>query len=157
MASLSDEIAKYLKRLIKKYQGEVEIKRNQLANDFDCAPSQINYVLQTRFPLERGYVVESQRGGGGYIRIIRVKLDSKRDDLQKIISNLSVPISQKEAESIILRLFENEYIDVREKVLMQTAVNKKIIGVNRPYRDYIRGRILRGMMEVVLKFEKGEG
>lgn len=79
MASISDQIEYYLKKLIEKYKGEVEIKRNQLANDFNCAPSQINYVLETRFPLEKGYVVESQRGGGGYVRIIRIKIESGKE------------------------------------------------------------------------------
>lgn len=153
MASLSDQIEKYLRDLIKKYQGEVEIKRNQLADDFDCAPSQINYVLETRFPLEKGYVVESQRGGGGYIRIIRVKIDSQKKHLQKVISRFGGPISQRDSEAIIARLYENNLINKRERVLMESVMNKKIIGVNLPHRDYIRGRLLRAMLEVILKID----
>ncbi|WP_286169983.1 CtsR family transcriptional regulator [Halocella sp. SP3-1] len=156
MANLSDQIERYLRNLIKKYQGEVEIKRNQLANEFNCAPSQINYVLQTRFPVERGYVVESQRGGGGYVRIIRLKMDSEKEQIKKIISRFGGPISQREAEAVIFRLFENEVISFREKILMETAVNKKLIGVNLPHRDYIRGRLFRGMLEVILKMESEE-
>ncbi|MFW5972181.1 MAG: CtsR family transcriptional regulator [Bacillota bacterium] len=154
MANLSDQIEEYLKDLIKQYKGKVEIQRNQLANDFDCAPSQINYVLQTRFPLERGYVVESQRGGGGYIRIIRIKINSKKEFLQRIISKINGPVSQNEAESIISRLYENSFINIREKLLMETIVNKKIIGINLTHRDYVRGRILIAMMEVILKDNK---
>lgn len=154
MANLSDQIEKYLRQLLNKYQGEVEIKRNQLANEFNCAPSQINYVLETRFPVERGYVVESQRGGGGYIRIIRVKMDSEKESLQKIIAQLGGPISQREAEGIITRLYENNYINAREKSLMEIAMHRRLIGVNLPHRDYIRGRILRGMLEVILKFTR---
>ncbi|MDI3548776.1 MAG: transcriptional regulator of stress and heat shock response [Halanaerobiales bacterium] len=154
MANLSDQIEKYLRQLLNKYQGEIEIKRNQLANEFNCAPSQINYVLETRFPVERGYVVESQRGGGGYIRIIRVKMDSEKESLQKIIAQLGGPISQREAEGIIARLYENNYINAREKSLMEIAMHRRLIGVNLPHRDYIRGRILRGMLEVILKFTR---
>ncbi|NLM96806.1 MAG: CtsR family transcriptional regulator, partial [Halanaerobiaceae bacterium] len=108
MSSISDQIERYIRELIKRYQGQVEIKRNQLASVFNCAPSQINYVLETRFPLEKGYVVEIQRGGGGYIRIIRVEIDSEKEYLQELVSSLEGPISQNEAEGIIHRLYEND-------------------------------------------------
>lgn len=157
MASLSDQIEKYLRNLIRQYSGEVEIKRNQLANEFDCAPSQINYVLETRFPLEKGYVVESQRGGGGYIRIIRIKIDSEKEHIKKLISRLGGTIAQKEAESIIARLYENNLVNLREKVLMETVVNKKIIGLNLPHRDFVRGRLLMAMLEVILKVNNDDG
>ncbi len=152
MASLSDQIEKYLRQLLKNYKGEVEIKRNQLADDFNCAPSQINYVLDTRFTVDKGYVVESQRGGGGYIRIIRVKIDSEKEQLQKIITQLGNPTSQRKAEAIIERLYENDLLEEREKELMKIAIHRRIIGVDLPYRDYIRGRILRGMLEVIFKY-----
>jgi len=151
MASLSDQIERYIINLIKKYKGEVEIQRNQLANDFDCAPSQINYVLETRFPVQKGYIVESQRGGGGYIRIIRVKIDSEEEHLQRLLSRLGRPISQKEAEAIISRLYDNSLINHRERALMEAVMNKRLIGVNLPHRDIIRGNLLRGMIEVILK------
>ncbi len=157
MATLSDQIEKYLYDLIIKYKGEVEIKRNQLANDFNCAPSQINYVLETRFPLEKGYVVESQRGGGGYIRIIRIKISSEKEHIKKLISRLGGPLAQKDAESIITRLYENDLINLREKVLMTAVVNKKIIGLNLPHRDFVRGRLLMAMLEVILKINNNGG
>src|SRR6056297_3034285 len=103
MSSLSDQIERYLRRQISKYQGRVKIKRNQLAENFDCAPSQINYVLNTRFTVEKGYVVESQRGGGGFIRIIRVSLDSNKEVVQKVINKLDHALSQNEAQGIIKR------------------------------------------------------
>ncbi len=114
-------------------------------------PSQINYVLETRFPLEKGYVVESQRGGGGYIRIIRIRIESGREYIKDLLSRLGGPISQDEAEAIIYRLYENELIDEREKALMEAVVNKRVIDVGLPYRDYIRGRIMLAMLEVILK------
>jgi len=151
MASLSDQIEKYLRRLLENYEGKIEIKRNKLADDFDCAPSQINYVLDTRFNVERGYIVESQRGGGGYVRIIRVKVDSETKTLKKIITGLNEPVIQKEAEGIIERLYDNNVITKREKFLMKMATHRRVIGIELPYRDYIRGRILRSMLEVILK------
>jgi len=152
MPSLSDQIEKYLRRLLRNYEGKVEIKRNKLADDFDCAPSQINYVLDTRFTIERGYIVESQRGGGGYVRIIRIKVDSETKTLKKIISGLDEPVTQKEAEGIIARLYDNNVITKREKFIMKMAIHRRVIGVDLPYRDYIRGRILSSMLEVILKY-----
>ena len=154
MANLSDQIERYIMNLIKKYEGKIEIQRNQLASDFDCAPSQINYVLETRFPFQKGYIVESQRGGGGYIRIIRVKIDSKEEYLRKLISRLGRPLSQKDAEAIISRLYDNKLINIREKALMKVVMNKRLIGVNLPHRDFIRGNLLRGMVEVILKADR---
>ena len=158
MASLSDQIEEYLRDLLEKYKGTIKIKRNKLADEFNCAPSQINYVLDTRFTAERGFVVESQRGGGGYIKIIKVNLDSETEALKKILSRLTGMVTQREAEGIIQRLYENDVIHERESYLMETAVHRRIIGVDLPHRDYIRGRILQGMLEVILRYDEyGEG
>src|SRR5690554_5485877 len=78
MARLSDIIEEFLKTLLTESEGELELQRNDLASYFECAPSQINYVLATRFTLNHGYYIESRRGGGGYIRITR--LDLEKDD-----------------------------------------------------------------------------
>ena len=154
MASLSDQIEKHLKKLLDKYRGKIEIKRNKLANEFNCAPSQINYVLDTRFTSERGFIVESQRGGGGYIRIIKVKINSENETLKNIISQLNNMLSQNEAEGVIERLYENDLISERESYLMKMAIHRRVIGVDLLYRDYIRGRILEAMLEVILRDDK---
>ncbi len=151
MVSLSDQIEQYFRKLLKRYQGKIEIKRNRLADEFDCAPSQINYVLDTRFTVDKGYLVESQRGGGGYIRIIRIKIDSETETIQNIISRLDGAVPQKQAEGIIERLYENDLITERVKQLMEKAVNRNTLKVELPYRDFLRGRILKGMLKVILK------
>lgn len=156
MGSLSDEIEEYFRQLLRRYQGRIEIKRNKLANEFDCAPSQINYVLDTRFTVDKGYIVESQRGGGGYIRIIRVTIDSETKTLQKIISRLGEKVTQKKAQGIIERLYENSVISEREKYIMKVAVHRKVLDIDLPYRDYVRARILKNMLEVILKSEDKE-
>ena len=76
MARLSDMIEEFIKALLEESNGQLELQRNELADYFECAPSQINYVLATRFSLDRGYYIESRRGGGGYIRIIRLDMDN---------------------------------------------------------------------------------
>jgi len=154
MSSLSDQIERYLRRQISKYQGKVKIKRNQLAENFDCAPSQINYVLDTRFTVEKGYVVESQRGGGGFIKIIRVTLDSNKEEIQEVINKLDRAISQREAHGIIKRLYDNDLISERESYLMERAVHRNVLGVSLPERDYLRGRILKNMLEVIFKLKE---
>ncbi len=156
MASLSDQIEEYLNDLIGQDEGRIEIKRNQLADKFDCAPSQINYVLNTRFTPEKGYVVESQRGGGGYIRIIKVSIDSVDDSLRKLISRLNQPVSQQDARDIIHRLYENDVISQREKFLMEICTHRQVLGIELPERDYLRSRIMQGLLEVILKTEGEE-
>ena len=151
MVSLSDQIEKYFRNLLKRYQGEIEIKRNQLADEFNCAPSQINYVLDTRFTVDKGFVVESQRGGGGYIRIIKIGIDSETETLQKIISRLGKTVPQKQAENIIDRLCDNELISKREKEIMEMAINRNVLKIELPYRDFIRGSIFKAMLKVILK------
>lgn len=78
MANLADKIERYLKEHLSRTE-ILEVRRAMLAALFDCAPSQINYVLTTRFTPERGYLVESRRGGGGYIRIIRLNIKNLED------------------------------------------------------------------------------
>ena len=86
MSNLSDIIESFIKELLDANNNDViEIQRNILAQQFDCSPSQINYVLTTRFTNDRGYVVESRRGGGGYIRIFRVR-SSMEDELKRILN-----------------------------------------------------------------------
>lgn len=85
--NISDIIEQYLKEVLDQNGREIlEIKRNEIADKFQCVPSQINYVINTRFTSERGYIVESKRGGGGYIRIIKVKMNDEVDLLNNIIS-----------------------------------------------------------------------
>ena len=157
MASLSDQIENYLNELIGQDEGRIEIKRNQLADKFDCAPSQINYVLNTRFTPEKGYIVESQRGGGGYIRIIKVSIDSVDEALRKLISRLNQPVSQQDARDIVHRLYENDIINRREKYLIEVATHRQDLGIELPERDFLRSRIMQGILEVILKTEGEKG
>lgn len=93
--NISDIIEQYLKEVLDQNGREIlEIKRNEIADKFQCVPSQINYVINTRFTSERGYIVESKRGGGGYIRIIKVKMNDEVDLLNNIISQIYHRLSQ---------------------------------------------------------------
>lgn len=153
MGNLSDEIEKHLNDLINEYQGKIKIKRNKLADEFDCAPSQINYVLNTRFTSEKGYIVESRRGGSGFIRIIKISIESTDDLLRKLLARVDQPLTKKEAEGIIDRLYDNNIINDREKELMETVFHKKSLKVDKPLRNHLRGNLMKSMLEVILKSE----
>ena len=105
---LSDLISQtILEMLNASEQGQAEIKRNELANDLGCVPSQINYVIQTRFTTERGYIVESRRGGGGHIRITRIAME-RNDTIRHVINNIGSGIDVLTVEAIVNTLFMNE-------------------------------------------------
>ena len=106
MASLSDIIETFIKQMISDTNGAIEIQRNELANQFNCVPSQINYVISTRFTTDRGYYVESRRGGGGHVRIKRINITRPGNYLMHIVSSMGTSISQQSAE-----VFINNFID----------------------------------------------
>ncbi|AXI00437.1 CtsR family transcriptional regulator [Sporosarcina sp. PTS2304] len=156
MRNISDIIEGYLKSIIEKEENaSIEIKRNEIAERFQCVPSQINYVIKTRFTVERGYAVESKRGGGGYIRIYRVQSNSRKDLLEQALDILEAEASSTMAEDVIYRLTEEEIISEREAKLMLAAVGRTTLRYMLPERDALRSRILRAML-VTLLYEEVE-
>ncbi|MFC7687653.1 CtsR family transcriptional regulator [Ureibacillus sp. GCM10028918] len=153
MRNISDIIEGYLKQVIELGgQGHIEIKRSELADKFQCVPSQINYVINTRFTVERGYLVESKRGGGGYIRILRVKTHSKVDLLEDMISQIHHGATQAMAEDIIYRLIDEQVISKREAKLMLAAIDRSTLRLQLPIRDELRAYILNSML-TTLKYD----
>ncbi|MGI6777773.1 MAG: CtsR family transcriptional regulator [Acetivibrionales bacterium] len=151
MARLSDIIEEFLKQMIKDTDGTVEIQRNELANKFNCVPSQINYVIGTRFTTERGYFVESRRGGGGHIRISRIRMKRPGNYLMHIISSMGDSISQQSAEVFINNFLDYEVVSRREALILRAAISDKALGdVPSVDRDRIRARILKNMMMSLL-------
>ncbi|MFO7171586.1 MAG: CtsR family transcriptional regulator [Bacillota bacterium] len=149
MPNLSDYIEEYLKSLLRERDGVVEIQRSELAERFGCAPSQINYVLATRFTPEHGYLVESRRGGGGYIRIIRLNL-GREDLLQWLQGGIGDRLTQDEAEAMIRRLQEEGFITAREAILMAAAMRRDVLAVDLPLRDLIRANLFKAMLLALL-------
>lgn len=147
MKNISDVIEQYLKRIFDSTGGNIlEIKRNEIADKFDCVPSQINYVINTRFTLEKGYVVESKRGGGGYIRIIKITLHESVDVLDQLIEIVNQQINQSNAESLIHRMYEEGIINRREAKMMLSIMNRNVISLHDEGRDYLRARLLKAMI-----------
>ena len=111
---LSDTIEKFIKSLMSEYEGKIELQRNELAQHFNCAPSQINYVLATRFTPDKGYLIESRRGGGGYIRVVRLKVDESEHLLKLVTTRIGQEISERDAMDVICRLVESDAISKRK-------------------------------------------
>ncbi|HOB35806.1 MAG TPA: CtsR family transcriptional regulator [Bacillota bacterium] len=149
--NLVDLIELHIKSMLQKSKdNQILLRRNELAQHFGCAPSQINYVIQTRFNVERGYVIESQRGGGGFIRIIRVDVDEFGRALAAL-SRLGGRISQRQALDFICWLREQELIDSREAALMAAAMDPAVLDIPLPLRDHVRFRMLEAMLEAIIK------
>ncbi|ACL74711.1 CtsR family transcriptional regulator [Ruminiclostridium cellulolyticum] len=151
MASLSDLIEAFIKQMIADTNGSIELQRNELANQFNCVPSQINYVISTRFTADRGYYVESRRGGGGHVKIKRVNISIPGNYLMHIVSSMRSSISQQSAEVFINNFVDYEVISEREGFLMKAAVSDKVLGgLSMPDRDIIRASLLKNMIMSLL-------
>jgi len=147
MRNISDIIEQYLKNILHESpEGTVEIQRNDLADQFSCVPSQINYVISTRFTLEKGYVVESKRGGGGYILIQRFELPPNVALHAHLNHTIGGGIDQNAAEGLIYQLEEAGFLSKREACLMRAAVSRDCLTVKIPYRDEIRAKIMKAML-----------
>lgn len=150
MRNISDIIEAHLKKIIENSNHNViEIKRSEIAESFQCVPSQINYVIKTRFTVEKGYIVESKRGGGGYIRISRVQHHDKMKLLNELILLIQPRVTQQGAIDVIERLLEEELISEREARLMVSAISKEVLAVPITLRDELRSRILSSMISIV--------
>ncbi len=130
----------------------MEIKRSEIADKFQCVPSQINYVINTRFTIERGYVVESKRGGGGYIRIMKVESQDSVQLINQLLSLIGSRVTQSMAEGIISRLMNEDVINEREAKIMMSVIDRSVIYIDLPDRDELRARILTAML-TTLKYK----
>ncbi|UOQ91382.1 CtsR family transcriptional regulator [Halobacillus shinanisalinarum] len=147
MRNISDIIEEYLKNILDNNEKKaIEIKRSEIADRFQCVPSQINYVIKTRFTVEKGYIVESKRGGGGYIRIRRVQHRSEAKMIDDIVQLIHPKVSQSIAIDIIERLLENNSITSREARMMVSAIDREVLAFPLPLRDEVRSRILTAML-----------
>jgi len=147
MARLSDLIESFIKEMMNDTDGAIEIQRNELASRFNCVPSQINYVISTRFSTDKGYYVESRRGGGGYISIRRLNTDSVGEYLMHIITSIGDRLSQHTCEIFIQNFLDYEIIDEQGAGLMKAATSDKALsGVSPKIRDEVRMMILKNML-----------
>lgn len=143
---MSDLVAQHILSMLDESDGNAEIKRNELANDLGCVPSQINYVITSRFTPEQGYIVESRRGGGGYIRITRVNMD-KSSALMHIVNSIGSSLDKATAEVMIKNMYGRSIIDLQTARLLAAALSERVFrDVPQELRDILRARIFKNML-----------
>ena len=148
---LSDSIEQFIKELLSQESTEVELKRNELAEYFGCAPSQINYVLATRFSPDHGYLTESRRGGGGYIRIVRVVQSGSQRLMYLVNDRIGDSIGEEECLRLISQLKEQMIVTADEASLMASAVSTRALGVPVPdmLKDAMRAKMMKSMLMTI--------
>ena len=150
MARLSDIIEAFIKQLFNENRENVIfIQRNELADQFRCAPSQINYVLTTRFTHERGYLIESKRGGGGHIVIKQLEYDSSNEREKLINQSIGDAMTYHNAYALLTHLLESGVIKERECEIMKIAVNDRSL-TSTSNKNKVRADILKAMMMIIL-------
>ncbi len=151
VGTLADHIEAYIKRMIRENKGRaVELSRAQLADAFACVPSQINYVLTTRFSLERGYIVESRRGGGGYIRIGRVQVEDVHEDALQLIRQIGSQISERDMNNILARLTDHQLISSRQARIIRGIIQQETARVGQG-KALVRASLVRALLLFVLQ------
>lgn len=143
---MSDIIEEFIKEMLDKNSDEyIEIQRNELAHQFNCVPSQINYVISTRFKPSQGYYVESKRGGGGNIKIKKVNT-SKSDYLTHIINNIGKEMTSNEVDILISDFLSYNIITETEAKLLKVATSDNVLRLGKEIKDEIRARIFKNML-----------
>ena len=147
---ISEMIAREILSLLDEQDGIAEIKRNDFANKLGCVPSQINYVLTSRFSASQGFIVESRRGGGGYIKITRVA-DDKKAQIMHIVQSLGSELELNEARSILINLCYQEYIDSKTAGLILSCISDTALkGVDPAKRNNVRADIFKNALVMAL-------
>ena len=150
MARISDIIAQFINDMIEEEEDkEVIIQRNELADKFNCAPSQINYVLTTRFTSEKGYMIESRRGGGGYIIIKRIEYNNKEKQVEAINKAIGESLTYSAALLLLEHLYETNLITKRELEIVKISINDRTLILTED-KNKLRAEILKGIIMVIL-------
>ena len=141
---MSDIIEEFIKQMFEK-EDTIEIQRNDLAQQFNCVPSQINYVIATRFKPSQGYYVESRRGGGGYIKIEKVNV-TKSNYLMHVINSMENKITSQEVDIFISNFLSEDIISKKEAKLLKVATSDNVLTVPQEIKDTLRARIFKNML-----------
>ncbi len=141
---MSDVIEEFIKELFDEKES-IEIQRNELAEQFNCVPSQINYVISTRFKPSQGYYVESKRGGGGHITIKKVN-NTKEDYIMYIIKNIGNEITANEVNILLSDFLTYDIVTAKEAKLLKVATSDNVLQLDKQTKDKVRARILKNML-----------
>lgn len=145
---MSDLVADYIKNMLDQSNGIAEIQRNELASNLGCVPSQINYVLSSRFTQENGYIVESRRGGGGYIRITRVHfLTGPGNIIMHVVNSIGNSLDATSANVILENLAANNIISPQIMKIMASAISERAFtDIPKSLRNAVRSTVLKNML-----------
>lgn len=151
--SIAGQIEAYLKKLLM-VQDYIELQRSELAEIFSCVPSQINYVLGTRFTPAQGYIVESRRGGGGYLKIVKLSWDDLSDcAAARLPETQQEALSQNEAEGILRRLLEEDWLTQREFQLLRMMLSREVLLGSAQAQDVQRTRLLQAALTALCRMD----
>ena len=143
---ISDMVFNHIMKVLESSNGNAEIQRNELASVIGCVPSQINYVITSRFTPEQGYLVESRRGGGGYIKITKVKV-SKSPAIMHLVNSIGNKIDNLTAKIMVQNLLDSEIVSYKAAKLILCAVSDRFYtGVPRSAKDTLRATLLKNML-----------
>ena len=152
---ISDIIAGFIDEILSETGGTAELQRAELASRFNCVPSQINYVISTRFSPEHGYIVESRRGGGGYIRISRVEMEPEMLTMHTV-NAIGESLDMNTAAALVANLRQGRAISDAEARLLLTAIGNSALRPAQPLeRDALRASILKHMLVAALQSYPG--
>ncbi len=140
---MSDIIANMIEEMLREGNGELELKRNDLAGRIGCVPSQINYVITSRFTPERGYMIESRRGGGGYVRITKVQM-TRDEYLMHLFHSIGRSLDDRSAKVFVNSMLEHDMITDRESDIIRSVL---VI----PMEDEVRADIIRQIILALMK------
>ncbi len=147
---LSDHIARLIEEMLEEGGGSAEVRRNDLAAKIGCVPSQINYVITSRFTPERGYTIESRRGGGGYIRIVRMQM-TKSEYLMHFFQSVGKTLSERDARVYLGNLIDHGIITEREgNIAAQTMIGSALDKCPPAIRDAVRADIMRHVLALLM-------
>ena len=141
---MSDMIEEFIKELFEE-ENKIEIQRNDLAEKFNCVPSQINYVISTRFKPTQGYYVESKRGGGGHITITKVNI-TKSNYFMHIISSMGDAVTAQEVSIFISNFLSYDMVTKNEAKLLKVATSDNVLNIDPKDRDRLRANIFKNML-----------
>ncbi len=142
---MSDIIEDFIKDLFEDDEEFIEIQRNELAEHFNCVPSQINYVISTRFKPSQGYYVESKRGGGGNIRIKKIN-NTKSEYIIHIINNIGKEITANEIDILLSDFLTYKIVTEQEAKLLKVATSDNVLRLSNDIKDEVRARIFKNML-----------
>lgn len=143
---MSDLVAQYILEMLEEQNGSAEIQRNELAGSLGCVPSQINYVITSRFTAEQGYMVESRRGGGGYIRISRVNMD-RGTAIMHIINSVGQMLDKATAEAMLNNMMQRQMLELQSAKLIASALSDRTLcHIEQEKRDVIRADLFKNML-----------